>query len=313
MSGASTCTVAATSSRVQLESTLAAPTGVRRGHVVMVASYNLLCPTCSALPSARPSIPRRCATESPPSTVFLPVFHQYSTSIPRVKGLSKLLRRRDVEAEAPPAPPRATVMSTQYQPPPGLPPTLGGMGTSADNVGGLSDAEVAQLVTEIKDYQIAHGSLLKLVAFDEQTQVPARPVAVSALPTPLPRGTFNEAMELQQSMCELYMHVAADEEWLYGVLAPLMQYDEFLSALWNVHLKVKEVGPAQDVSCGIFRSDYMVHEGLHGGLKQVEMNTFSAAGACHAERVANMHRHIRRVRKSDVVGLDAHSHRKHTL
>ena len=31
-------------------------------------------------------------------------------------------------------------------------------------------------------------------------------------------------------------------------------------------------------------------------LKQVELNSFSCAGACHTDRVAGMHRHLARVR-----------------
>jgi len=167
----------------------------------------------------------------------------------------------------------------------------------------LSDADVEHLVSHIKDYQLTHGSLLKLVAFEEPTTVSARPVMVSALPTSFPRQLFNEAVDLQRSMCELYMRAAADEPWLYGVMKPLIEHDELLSALWNVHRQVMKASLVQDVICGIFRSDYMVHEGRGSlALKQVEVNTISVAGACHAERVANMHRHLYRVRSADLVG-----------
>ena len=55
---------------------------------------------------------------------------------------------------------------------------------------------------------------------------------------------------------------------------------------------------------GIFRSDYMLH--LSGDsetspnalpettLKQIEFNSFSCAGASHANKVANMHRYLTR-------------------
>lgn len=96
---------------------------------------------------------------------------------------------------------------------------------------------------------------------------------------------------------ELYMHVASDPDWLYDVLGPLIKYDSFIAALWDIYERVREAGAVQDVVCGVFRSDYMLHqtrshtnESPTVELKQVEINTFSAAGFCHAERIAEMHR-----------------------
>lgn len=66
----------------------------------------------------------------------------------------------------------------------------------------------------------------------------------------------------------------------------------------------------RNVSVGIFRSDYMLHAGdaslssreslYETTLKQVEFNTFSCAGATHANKVANMHRYLTRARVYDV-------------
>lgn len=152
----------------------------------------------------------------------------------------------------------------------------------------------------IRDYQITHGSLLKLVRDDEYDGATARTVGVSALPTPLPRSAFDRAISLQSHFNELYVRAACDESWLYRVLEPLLPLDPLVASLWKIHSKVKDAGHVQSIACGIFRSDYMLHK--DSSIKQVEMNTVSIAGACHAERVANMHRYLRKVQNLDAVG-----------
>ncbi|EME43161.1 hypothetical protein DOTSEDRAFT_89101 [Dothistroma septosporum NZE10] len=169
--------------------------------------------------------------------------------------------------------------------------------TSNDYSMTLTDDNLERLTSEVKDYQITHGSLLKLVGYEAESTVPARPVNVSLAPTAFPATALRNALDLQPLYNELYMKAASDERWLAEILGPLIQHDEFIAALWGIWLKVKEVGAVQPIVCGIFRSDYMLHSELgYTGLKQVEMNTFSVAGACHGERVAGMHRHLRRVR-----------------
>lgn len=194
-------------------------------------------------------------------------------------------------------------MDSQYDPPLGLPP---GIEQEPESDSGLTEKQLLQLVTDIKDYQITHGNLLKLIRFEEPTRVPAAGTAVSVLPTSFPRRCFDEAWELQKSMNELYIRAASDEEWLYSVLQPLLEHDDFLAALWDVHIKVKEAGVVQNTVCGVFRSDYMLHQPSVAqipSLKQVEMNNLAVAGACHAARVAKMHRHLQQVRDSERVGL----------
>lgn len=161
----------------------------------------------------------------------------------------------------------------------------------------LSDSQVEQLTTEIRDYQITHGSLLKLVRFEEETTVPARPVSVSLYPTAFPGQLFEDALALQQSFNELYIRASNDPSWLEGVLQNLLKFDDLVHGLWHVFKRVPR--NTQNIVCGIFRSDYMVHNDT-SSLKQVEMNTFSVAGGCHAERVASMHRHVQHVLGTEV-------------
>lgn len=160
----------------------------------------------------------------------------------------------------------------------------------------LSEDEVELLVSEVKDYQITHGSLLKLVKFEEPSTVPARPVGVSLTTTPFPRQQFHEAFSLQTIFNELYIRAACDPEWLHSTLGPLLKRDAFFASLWDVYTQVEKAGVVQPFTCGVFRSDYMLHsEPGYQGIKQVEMNTFSIAGPAHAERVVKMHRHLSKI------------------
>ncbi|EME89628.1 uncharacterized protein MYCFIDRAFT_32276 [Pseudocercospora fijiensis CIRAD86] len=162
----------------------------------------------------------------------------------------------------------------------------------------MTEEDLERIIPEIKDYLITHGSLLKLVRYEELSTVQARPVGVSIVPTRFPRAAFEQAQKLQPCMNELYIRAASDEPWLEEVFQPLMKQDVFLSSLWDIWLKVKAAGVVQDVVCGIFRSDYMLHTSSaqsSPALKQVEMNTFSVAGAFHAQTAARMHKHISRV------------------
>ena len=163
----------------------------------------------------------------------------------------------------------------------------------------LTEDSFDDLVSQIKDYQLTHGFLLKLVRLEGHTTVPSRNISVSVLPTPFPRHLFRQASDLQTLFNELYIRASADEAWLNSVVSPLLQYDDLARALWEVHTRVKsqrQDGEPRTI-CGIFRSDYMLQaqKDAPPKLRQVEMNTFSVAGACHSERAAKLHAHMRRV------------------
>ena len=161
----------------------------------------------------------------------------------------------------------------------------------------LSDDQLEVLVSDIKDWQITHGSLLKIISSEEDNTVLTHPVAATLFPTLFPTGLFREAVALRRLYNELYTAVAEDKEWLYSALKPLIEVDFLASTLWSIHEEVKREGRVQDVALGIFRSDYMIHQpnpGQAPQLKQVEFNTISCAGGIHSNRISDMHRHLHR-------------------
>ena len=116
--------------------------------------------------------------------------------------------------------------------------------------------------------------------------------------------TFLETL-LRRSSCDT-VHlsiscmrmISEDEEWLHEALEALIESPKSMARiLWEIHVAVKKEGYVQDLSLGVFRSDYMLHEDRSdndGGtgplaIKQVEFNTYSVAGGAHGNRISEMH------------------------
>jgi glutathione synthase len=92
----------------------------------------------------------------------------------------------------------------------------------------------------------------------------------------------------------------------------ILEVDEFIAELWKVHLKVKEEGYVQvhrsflskidkilislkNLSLGLFRSDYMVHQDLESPnstpyIKQVEFNTIASSFGGLSSQTSKLHK-----------------------
>ncbi|PWY90091.1 glutathione synthase [Aspergillus heteromorphus CBS 117.55] len=172
----------------------------------------------------------------------------------------------------------------------------------------LSESQGLWLASQIQDWELNHGTMLKRIHTQTAHNVLCYPVAATMFPTLFPRVQFDRARELQSIYNELYCVLATEEQWIYDNIKDLFPVDPFAAALWEIHEKVKANGGyVQDISAGIFRSDYMLQgEGVEMGgdesfdprsdleLKQVEFNTIACAGGCHANKVVDMHRHLAR-------------------
>jgi hypothetical protein len=94
---------------------------------------------------------------------------------------------------------------------------------STDKVPAIWQQQLANLVFNIKDWQITHGMLLKF-GFNVE-HVHAVPVGVSLLPSSFPKRLFEEAQRLQPIYNRLYAAISEDEEWLYDVLEGYVETD----------------------------------------------------------------------------------------
>ena len=98
------------------------------------------------------------------------------------------------------------------------------------------------LANTIFDWQIVNGMMLK---YRDGDTIKAKPVSVSLVPTTFPRHLFEQAQSLQNAYNELYAKVSIAEDWLFSILKEAAEEDEFVRALMEIHMKVKEGGFAQ--------------------------------------------------------------------
>ncbi|XPS99258.1 Glutathione synthase [Ascochyta lentis] len=166
----------------------------------------------------------------------------------------------------------------------------------------LSAEEQNFIFTELKDWSIAHGLAVRPApSFVQQSQDPSGVLATTApvtvFPSLFPRSCFEDGLSIQKAYNELYSAIARDEQWLQGIVEELVDVDDFVAKLWQTHLAVKKEGYVQDISLGLFRSDYMVHEDPSKenpapGLKQVEFNTIASSFGGLSSQVSALHRYL---------------------
>ncbi|KAF6223627.1 hypothetical protein HO133_000470 [Letharia lupina] len=166
----------------------------------------------------------------------------------------------------------------------------------------LTSEQSDYIVSNIKDWSILSGLAVRpSSSFVSEKIDPSRSLAVTApvtlFPSLFPRECFEEARAIQTAYNELYACIANDEEWLGEVVKELAEVDDFISNLWNVHQAVKKEGYVQDLSLGIFRSDYMVHKDPSNQeakteIKQVEFNTIASSFGGLSAKVSALHKHL---------------------
>lgn len=158
------------------------------------------------------------------------------------------------------------------------------------------------MITEAKDWSIANGLAVRPApSFVQPPQDPSGVLATTApvtlFPSLFPRSCFEDGLAIQKAYNDLYSAIARDEEWLQGIVEELVDIDDFVAKLWQTHLAVKKEGYVQDLSLGLFRSDYMVHKDpsrkdAAPGLKQVEFNTIASSFGGLSTQVSALHKHL---------------------
>ncbi|KAI4113711.1 MAG: hypothetical protein LQ338_008126 [Usnochroma carphineum] len=157
------------------------------------------------------------------------------------------------------------------------------------------------LLSNIKDWSILKGLTIRPPTFVPREIDPSGSIAVTApvtlFPSLFPRSCFDEARAIQRAYNELYAAIARDPGWLREIVEKLIEVDDFIANLWNVHLEVEEEGYVQDLSLGLFRSDYMVHKDPQDltakpTIKQVEFNTIASSFGGLSTKVSQLHSYL---------------------
>lgn len=166
----------------------------------------------------------------------------------------------------------------------------------------LSVEQQQYLLANLKDWSIAHGLAVRPApSFVQPSQDPSGVLAstapVTLFPSLFPRNCFEEGLAIQTAYNELYSAIAQDEAWLQSIIEELLDIDDFVAKLWETHLAVKKEGYVQDLSLGLFRSDYMVHQDPSQAnptpcLKQVEFNTIASSFGGLSSQVSALHKFL---------------------
>jgi len=158
------------------------------------------------------------------------------------------------------------------------------------------------LLTNLKDWSISSGLAVRPApSYVPQKQDPELSLATTApvtlFPSLFPRSCFEQGVAIQTAYNKLYSAIAQDEQWLTPIIEELLDIDSFVAQLWKVHIAVAEEGYVQDLTLGLFRSDYMVHvdpsiQSPSPELKQVEFNTIASSFGGLSSKVSALHQYL---------------------
>ncbi|KAL8771560.1 MAG: hypothetical protein Q9209_003003 [Squamulea sp. 1 TL-2023] len=153
------------------------------------------------------------------------------------------------------------------------------------------------LLDNINNWSILNGLAVRPSAAADQSESLATTAPITLFPSLFPRACFDEAKAIQKAYNRLYVAIARDREWLKQVVVQLIEVDDFIAKLWDVHLEVEKEGYVQDLSLGVFRSDYLIHKDpatpdTKPTIKQVEFNTIASSFGGLSSKVSRLHSYL---------------------
>ncbi|KAL8926735.1 MAG: hypothetical protein Q9208_002809 [Pyrenodesmia sp. 3 TL-2023] len=160
----------------------------------------------------------------------------------------------------------------------------------------LTEEQYAFVLSSIKDWSMSNGLAVRpSPAFIPNEVDPSGSIAVTApvtlFPSLFPRSCFDEARAIQTAYNELYAAIARDQAWLKDIV------EEYRIAAQNLKPDQLLIMPIKDLSLGIFRSDYMVHQDPSDStatptIKQVEFNTIASSFGGLSTKVSQLHSYL---------------------
>ncbi|CAG8607355.1 9089_t:CDS:2 [Funneliformis mosseae] len=166
---------------------------------------------------------------------------------------------------------------------PEYPPNL-----SNDNLQSLQELAI--------DWSLSHGLVIRPptnLALSNNSSVMHAPI--SLFPSPFPKKTFYQAIELQPVFNLLFHKLSRNHEFITQVIEEVTKVDDFIDELYKIYLKIKEEGIAQPISLGLHRSDYLLHvpqDASEANVLQVEFNTISSSFSSLSFLTGELHRYL---------------------
>uniref|UniRef100_A0A0A9YXE9 Glutathione synthetase n=1 Tax=Lygus hesperus TaxID=30085 RepID=A0A0A9YXE9_LYGHE len=153
----------------------------------------------------------------------------------------------------------------------------------------VDEKVLRETVEKAKDWGLMHGVAIR--PFDTMNPNTLTIAPHTLFPTPVPRKDFEELIRLQPALNLLMHKVAHDHKFLEQALGNTIQHDEFTKKTYEIYEIVRKEGFAQDVSLGMFRSDYLP-DTVRSLYLQVEFNTISTSIASLASHVTQLQSYI---------------------
>ncbi|PKC74916.1 glutathione synthase [Rhizophagus irregularis] len=158
----------------------------------------------------------------------------------------------------------------------------------------ISDENLQSLKNLAIDWSLSHGLIIRPPTnVSNNSFVMHAPV--SLFPSPFPRKTYEEAIELQPMFNLLFHKLSQDSEFITQVVEEITKVDDFVDNLYKIYLKVKEEGIVQPISLGLHRSDYLLQvppDATEANILQVEFNTISSSFSSLSYLTGELHRYL---------------------
>ena len=128
---------------------------------------------------------------------------------------------------------------------------------------------------------------------------------ISLLPNASPKHAYQRAVQVSPIFNQLVDIISQNIKFLQTTLEHVVEVDPFTAKLLELYQEIYHNNnnnnnfAQQADRLGLFRSDYMLHNGGKD-IKQVELNTISASFGALATRVAALHRHLTTTTKTDL-------------
>ncbi|KAG8738201.1 hypothetical protein FRC10_007137 [Ceratobasidium sp. 414] len=159
----------------------------------------------------------------------------------------------------------------------------------------LDEPQVEELTRLATTWALSHGLVYLPVPPDGRGMAIHAPFTL--VPTPFPKLLFDKAQRIQRAYNVLYSRIALDREFLDLVMGDnggVGDVDQFTQNLWKTWKSTRDLPNQQPLHLGLFRSDYMLHQGPDDRLdiKQVEFNTISSSFGPLSSQVSALHKYL---------------------
>ena len=166
--------------------------------------------------------------------------------------------------------------------------------TVLDRVFNIEQLNLDELVKKKISWCVCNGVMMSIKTKDTEllSKYASNHAPFSLFPYNISSSSFESAMKLAPLFNILIDKISRKPEWLLSKLYNTGLSDPFVAKLLDIYKTVNDEGIRQNISLGINRSDYMLHnkEGDSRKLLQVEINTIASSFGSLSTKISDMYR-----------------------